>query len=97
MIIRRTPGELRKLDFWETGEPRVLQSGPEWRYFRPAWGLGAGGETGPEAVNLAACGGESGRDTTTGEVDLGRRGWGCLISENQFSGKWTFGTRPLDR
>ena len=65
-IGRRTPGELRKLNFWETGEPRVLESGPEWRDFRPAWGLGAGGETGPEAVNVAAWGGESGRGPARG-------------------------------
>ena len=67
MISCRTPGDLRKLNFWETSVPRVLESCPEWRDFPSAWGLGADGETGAEVGNLAARGGESARGPTRGE------------------------------
>jgi hypothetical protein len=63
----RTSGELRKLNFWETGAPRVLERGPEWRDFWPAWGLGADGETVLEAANLATWGGESDRGPARGK------------------------------
>jgi len=39
----------------------LLEIGPEWRRLRWPRGLDAGAETGPEAVNLGAWGGESGR------------------------------------
>ena len=60
-----------------------------------AWGRDAEAETGPEAGNLAACGGESGRDPARVEGDPGGywRGRGGRISEFQFFGKLTFGTR----
>ena len=45
----------------------MLESGPEWRDFRPAWGLGADGETESEVANLVAWGGESGRGPARGE------------------------------
>jgi hypothetical protein len=56
----------------------------------------ADAETGPEAVNVAAWGGESGRGAVRGERSRMPEGWGCRISEIQVFGKRTFGTRSLN-
>jgi len=45
--------------------------------FAPAEGLGADGETGPEAANLAAWGGELGRGAARGVEILGVGGGGA--------------------
>ena len=61
--------------------------------FAPAWGLGAEAETGPEAVNLAAWGGESGRGPARGE---GSRTSVGGPAEFQFFGKRTFEPMALN-
>jgi hypothetical protein len=60
--VSRETEKLRKLNFWEAGEPRVLESGSQWRGLRRRGGRDAEAETGPEAVNVATWGGEPGRD-----------------------------------
>ncbi len=80
------PNRIRNVGRVRTSRPRKtaktefleILSAREWPgvpRFEPAWGLGAEGETGPEAVKVAAWGGESGRGPARGEGDPGcRRG-----------------------
>ena len=62
-----------------------LESGPEWRRLGRHGGWDGGSEIAPEAVNLAAWGGDSGRGPALGEGDPGRRGWSGRISESGHS------------
>ena len=55
----------------------MLESRPECRDFGSVWELGAAGETGPETVNLAAWGCESGRGPERGEEIPGAGGDGA--------------------
>ena len=95
---RRIPGELRKLCKLNSGKPgnpvcsRLVRSAA---VRAGQGGSDVDGETSPEAVNLAAWGGESGRGAVRGERSRVQEGWGGRISEIQFFGKRTFGTRSL--
>ena len=75
------PGKLQKLNFWEAGEPRVLESDPEWRSSSRQGGWDAGGETGPEVGDPAAWGGDPGRGPARREIP-GAGGWGGSFSES---------------
>jgi hypothetical protein len=72
----------------------VLEIGPEWRRLRRDGGRDAGGETGPEAANPAAWGGESGGVRARVEKITGAERRGRRISVFQKSGpSESFGER----